>query len=751
MLKCPPPRAQNRSYSPGQTWYDGCEYSCSCSPKLEIACEPRCKLITENVASQCELKPDPEDACCQTMVCPPATNNTNILQPSLPFDGCVFKGATYQKEERFFDGCEQQCQCMGWGDLVCLARCPPTTPGLGEDCYTLPDVTDACCNFTVCDKPTLEVPDVERVPEPLETLAGRGKQPRVLEGGEGVTEGVLLGEFVEHHHGVRGQLWAANESTLVIRNFSYDGEAPDVFFYAGSSKRPEAEGAAILPFPWRGVAGEGAPLGAFRDSTVLLRLPPSLPVARLRWLAVWCRAFNMNFGDVVLEAAASLEERAGLEETPRSSGCFHSGRQRAQGEEWYDGCSAYCVCSEGGQPICLDIQCPHEFGLDVIQPNCIDWDRHEDFVPTAPTCCPPVPTCRSDGSCAYRGANFSNYDTIPMELSGCEERCYCENTEVQCKSACYELAESAPSWLQCEAGCAATLPREDRPCCLEWRCAAPEDCPDPPEKEAIDVPRQLPWSKAAAHNSSCIAVTFGIPPAIAGHRGHYTVAYSSGFSGPADPANWPEVEFQQEGGAIPDTGLIFLGEEVAGHALLCRLQPGVQYLLRAAVVLELGDGIQLRSTGDILSAKIDNDPTPQPERQQPVVVYLDMELEASALSPVSARLDWRHLDEAEEKPWVDGVQLRIIVLGEDGNPKSHVPQTSPFIHRDTNYHVLQDLQPDTRYEVDLDLIPVQGAAKELFSGLKVEFRTLPEVDVYNFVPALTVLGTGQDSVEVLPP
>jgi hypothetical protein len=40
----------------------------------------------------------------------------------LPFDGCVFKNATYGQGERFYDGCEQQCQCVGFGDMVCLAR-----------------------------------------------------------------------------------------------------------------------------------------------------------------------------------------------------------------------------------------------------------------------------------------------------------------------------------------------------------------------------------------------------------------------------------------------------------------------------------------------------------------------------------------------------------------------------------------------------------------------------------------------------
>ena len=49
-----------------------------------------------------------------------------------------------------------------------------------------------------------------------------------------------------------------------------------------------------------------------------------------------------------------------------------------------------------------------------------------------------VQTCKSDGSCHYKGKNFTNYDSIPEELSGCEQRCHCEDEEVLCQNACYE-------------------------------------------------------------------------------------------------------------------------------------------------------------------------------------------------------------------------------------------------------------------------------------------------------------------------
>ena len=80
--------------------------------------------------ADCELRPDPEDACCQVMFCPdpdapprsasasgaPSGGGGDDLKAVEPLpspDGCVFKGESYAKGERFYDGCEQQCQCMG--------------------------------------------------------------------------------------------------------------------------------------------------------------------------------------------------------------------------------------------------------------------------------------------------------------------------------------------------------------------------------------------------------------------------------------------------------------------------------------------------------------------------------------------------------------------------------------------------------------------------------------------------------------
>ena len=232
---------------------------------------------------------------------PKAMDDLKVIEP---FKGCVFKNKTYAEGQRFYDGCEKQCQCMGFNDMVCLARCPPTAPAPGQNCYTLQDASDPCCNITVCDDPILD-------PE-LNVDKEQQKQPRIFN----------------------------------------------------------------LP------------------STV--------------------------------------------------NGCLYKNKIYEYESEFYDGCESFCFCTESGETLCNAIKCPSEFGLDVINPFCLEWENHEDFVPQSPMCCPPVPTCKSDGSCHYNGQKFNNYDNIPANLTGCEKRCYCENGEVLCQDACYEISPEPP-------------------------------------------------------------------------------------------------------------------------------------------------------------------------------------------------------------------------------------------------------------------------------------------------------------------
>ncbi len=56
------------------------------------------------------------------------------------------------------------------------------------------------------------------------------------------SRGKLIGTFNSYHHQVNGEVYAVDEFTLLIKNFVYDGNGKDTFFWAGGSNRPGTQG-----------------------------------------------------------------------------------------------------------------------------------------------------------------------------------------------------------------------------------------------------------------------------------------------------------------------------------------------------------------------------------------------------------------------------------------------------------------------------------------------------------------------------
>lgn len=57
-----------------------------------------------------------------------------------------------------------------------------------------------------------------------------------------VYKGKSLGTLNSYHHQVGGEVFAVNEFTLLITDFTFDGSANDAFFWAGASSRPGPQG-----------------------------------------------------------------------------------------------------------------------------------------------------------------------------------------------------------------------------------------------------------------------------------------------------------------------------------------------------------------------------------------------------------------------------------------------------------------------------------------------------------------------------
>ena len=111
---------------------------------------------------------------------------------------------------------------------------------------------------------------------------------------------IYLGKFADTIHSVDGDIFVLDDKTIYIQvriffyellrhilihicqDFSHDGQAPDVFFWADG---------VIVPYITRTELEPKVPLERFlpREDVVLI-LPPEIPnVQSIKKLEVWCR------------------------------------------------------------------------------------------------------------------------------------------------------------------------------------------------------------------------------------------------------------------------------------------------------------------------------------------------------------------------------------------------------------------------------------------------------------------------------
>ncbi|GFS78254.1 hypothetical protein NPIL_520601 [Nephila pilipes] len=113
--------------------------------------------------------------------------------------------------------------------------------------------------------------------------------------------GSEIGAFKTHAHDVAGRIYAVDDRTIYIKGFTYDGQGPDAFFWGGSTSKPDASG-FIIPDE----KGKKVPLQEYRNQDLLLRLPAGKTLRNIKWIAVWCRKFYANFGDVFIPTGLAI-------------------------------------------------------------------------------------------------------------------------------------------------------------------------------------------------------------------------------------------------------------------------------------------------------------------------------------------------------------------------------------------------------------------------------------------------------------
>jgi len=103
-------------------------------------------------------------------------------------------------------------------------------------------------------------------------------------------------------HGVSSdQIVIVDAQTLLIPNFSYDGEAPDAKFWIGRSGKPSPQGIRVPD-----ENGKEVPLRRYDRKTIVLTLPGDVTVFDIGHFGVWCEAFSVDFAHVKIPESANV-------------------------------------------------------------------------------------------------------------------------------------------------------------------------------------------------------------------------------------------------------------------------------------------------------------------------------------------------------------------------------------------------------------------------------------------------------------
>ncbi|XP_011139831.1 putative epidermal cell surface receptor isoform X1 [Harpegnathos saltator] len=406
----------NRTYSLGEKVVRGCEEKCVCTENGIVNCQPLCvhpyvragKGIEDPL---CQEKTLTEEPCCAVILC--AADSA----PE-PEETCVFGNQTVARGQRVEDGCSRVCICEAGGHLKCQARCPPNESSSivnqHDRCVALADPRDPCCTITLCD---VTLGDHEIKAENSTDLSVHLMDVKVL-----------------NSTAIKLRLSAKNPQDVVIEISQNN--------HVWRQQKPDKDGIVSTLEPAHTYYVRVAE-GARTSPAIQVFLPAEV-----------VKVTNVTH----------------TEKMSDKNSCYYRGKSYKLDAEWYDECIYFCVCMENGKNECASIQCPTDFGLDVLDPHCVDWETvPADFVPKAPNCCPQEVRCRNNGSCLYNDVVYDNWSRLPMNVTGCENDCFCEMGNVSCRAACNPVPALPPANLQCPYPPIVTT-HPDNPCCLQWSC-----------------------------------------------------------------------------------------------------------------------------------------------------------------------------------------------------------------------------------------------------------------------------------------
>jgi len=107
---------------------------------------------------------------------------------------------------------------------------------------------------------------------------------------------ISLGKLSSRMYDVQGMVYAINNTTMYLTGFYYNGEAPDAYFYAGSTEKVGENGFKIPD-----EKGSEDILEAYVNKNITLSLPEGKSVEDIKWFSVFCDSYLEDFGHIRLE------------------------------------------------------------------------------------------------------------------------------------------------------------------------------------------------------------------------------------------------------------------------------------------------------------------------------------------------------------------------------------------------------------------------------------------------------------------
>ncbi|CAH1125802.1 unnamed protein product [Ceutorhynchus assimilis] len=674
------------TYDNGEKLEIDCDSICTCVHG-KMDCEDRCsrpfirkgKRIDDPLCSEKAT----DDPCCAIMVCAGDTETE-------PLEMCNYDNKTYNRGDTFNKDCSEVCICEAAGKFSCKARCPHSAK-TSDSCVEIPDPNDGCCKKVLCDVTLDDHQDHEKE-----------------EAGKPANKHKIISAF------------QANSSVIILDiEPKYDDDDANLPIVEVSNDKEEWNYYQLFP------KGELY----VREHFKYLRLENTEETVEVTQIEN-AKEKNRASKDVIKDEKESNKNKASMMKEDAKS-CEYKGKTFKINEEHNNGCESLCKCHSDGEMKCLKLECPTYFGVDVLDPACVEWETiPPNFEPLAPNCCPEQVKCKNNGSCLHEGRSFKNWEQLPINVTGCEKRCYCELGKVECQNTCPPVPALPPANLPCPPREASLQHGPDDDCCMFWACSDSKEQESfnnhYPDDFGFNQPRDdITVHALEAVDPHTIRLAFMVPPVIVGLHGRVEVRYT--FKDIDDVSAWDLQVFAPPNDLIATPSLEFD---------LLDLVADKEYKIKITITL--------RDLHNTPSSKIYKIKTPKDVRTTtlPPQIPIEPDLEISDINSTWVTIVWRKFTE-NELQFIDGVQLRFR------ETEGKIYTATPLIHRAVTTYTIENLKPNTKYEIGIFFIPFAGQRTELNAEHMIQFTTANLVDTYGFTVALDVSQIKSTSVEIL--